>query len=93
MKRVPILIIAILLFGAGFESAAAATPSSGSHPSVYAAETARAKPRPQRKQVRRVRRTGTYIPYRPNSVPIPYLRLSPAMRREANRRILDALID
>jgi hypothetical protein len=88
MKRV-LILIAILLFGIGFEAAAA--PLSNSEPSAYITKIER--PRPRRNRIRRVRRTGTYIPYLRNSVPIPYLRLSPAMRREANRRILNAMIN
>lgn len=89
MKRV-LILVAILLFGIGFE-AAAATPLSEPVMGVYAAKFER--PKPRRKRVRRHRRTGTYIPYLRNSVPIPYLRLSPAMRRKANRQILEALIN
>ena len=89
MKRV-IILIAILLFGIGFEVSAAPVSSLGT--SAFVAKIERPRPRPRRKRVRRVRR-GTYIPYLRNSVPIPYLRLSPAMRREANRRLLNAIIN
>jgi hypothetical protein len=89
MKRV-LILIAILLFGIGFETAAA--PLSNPESSAYVAKVERPRPR-RRRAVRRVRVRGTYIPYLPNSVPIPYLRLSPAMRREANRRLLNALIN
>lgn len=88
MKRV-LILVAILLFGIGFETAAA--PLSKPEPGTYFAKAER--PKPRRKRVRRFRRTGTYIPYLRNSVPIPYLRLSPAMRRRANRQILDAMIN
>lgn len=90
MKRV-LILVAILLFGVGFEAAAA--PLSNPATSAYVAGLER--PRPRRKRIRRhrARRTGTYIPYLRNSVPIPYLRLSPALRRRANRQILDAMIN
>ena len=86
-----LFLIAILLFGIGFDAAAA--PLANPEPSSYLSKMERPRPRARRKHIRRARRTGTYIPYQRNSVPIPYLRLSPAMRREANRRLLNALID
>jgi len=86
MKRV-LILVAILLFGIGFETAAA--PLSNPELSAYVAKIERPRPR----RIRRVRRTGTYIPYLKNSVPIPYLRLSPAARRDANRRLLNVLIN
>ena len=88
MKRV-LILVAILLFGIGFEVAAA--PVSDPEPNAFVAKIER--PRPRRRRVRRVRRTGTYIPYLRNSVPIPYLRLSPARRRAANRMLLNVLIN
>ena len=89
MKRA-LIVAAILLFGVGFE-AAAAEPVSSAGSGWYMAKMER--PKPRRKRVRRYRRTGTYIPYLRNSVPIPHLRLSPAMRRKANRQLLEALIN
>lgn len=90
MKRALIFLV-ILLFGIGFEAAAA--PSSNTETGECISKMER--PKPRRKRVRRYRhrRTGTYIPYLRNSVPIPYLRLSPAMRRKANRQLLDAMIN
>ena len=91
MKRV-LIFAAILLFGIGFEAAAAA-PLSNTEPSAYLAKMERPKPRRKRNRIRRQRRAGTYIPYLKNSVPIPHLRLSPAMRRKANRMLLEAMIN
>ena len=86
-----LFLIAILLFGIGFDAAAATLSSPD--PGAHFSKMERPRPRSRRHHFRRARRTGTYIPYQRNSVPIPYLRLSPAMRREANRRLLNALID
>jgi len=90
MKRV-LIFVAILLFGIGFEAAAA--PLSETETSSYMATAERPKPRRKRVRRHRARRTGTYIPYLPNSRPIPHLRLSPAQRRRANRMLLEALIN
>ena len=89
MKR-GLILAAILLFGIGIDAAAAA-PLCDTETSGYIANAER--PKPKRKRVRRHRRTGTYIPYLPNSRPIPHLRLSPAERRRANRMLLEALIN